>query len=483
MNNLTLNISTYKRGGNLSNQEKEAMIYKLANDLEKKNKQIILLKQDIISLKKSLSDYNLLKEQLQSYDDALKKKEEEKLEIIKKKDEQNSKLFKQISFLENTVEINSTNYEKNNMLYNQKITIFNHVQKENEILKEEKEALEKEKKLFLKTKEEDINRYQVRADLKYKKFKKKMDEDVQALNQQLINTNSDYISANHRLVILQNKELLAINENLQKRIEELEKKNDELKQKFFELENELNMQKLVSKDLSQKIKNNNIIRLTRNKSLINSTSYDNNLNNNLMNTFSLKMNHSQIFEKKISEYKKVIEEKKNENEKMILTNTHLRSKLNLYQTKYKGLFNFLEEALKNFCTDEEIINNNNFYVNIEKIKNCDFNSFSNQEKYALLILLMKYLLPLININFNSSSNIGKNLFKTNLNILNKKFDLKDNFLNDETLKNAFVDKKNKFYKYIYIPSRTKFSSSSIPVLKQMKTDYFDLFDKKNKILI
>lgn len=59
------------------------------------------------------------------------------------------------------------------MLYNQKITIFNHVQKENEILKEEKEALEKEKKLFLKTKEEDINRYQVRADLKYKKFKKK----------------------------------------------------------------------------------------------------------------------------------------------------------------------------------------------------------------------------------------------------------------------------------------------------------------------
>ena len=37
--------------------------------------------------------------------------------------------------------------------------------------------------------------------------------------------------------------------------------------------------------------------------------------------------------------------------------------------------------------------------------------------------LMKYLLPLITINFNSSSNIGKNLFKTNLNIVNKKFNL------------------------------------------------------------
>ena len=36
--------------------------------------------------------------------------------------------------------------------------------------------------------------------------------------------------------------------------------------------------------------------------------------------------------------------------------------------------------------------------------------------YALLVLLMKYLLPLVTINFNSTSNIGRDLFKTNLNI-------------------------------------------------------------------
>ena len=308
-----------------------------------------------------------------------------------------------------------------------------------------------------------------------------MDEDIQKLNQNLINANSDYISANHRLVILKNKQLLLVIETLEKRIEELEKKNEELKSKNFEYENDLNMQKKIGKDLTSKIKGNKIIRLTRNRSIINTTSYDNN-NNNLMDTFSFGFNRSQIFEKKISEYKKLYEEKKNEIEKMILINTYLKSKLNLYQTKYKGLFNFLEEALNNFNTDEEIINNNNFYINIDKIKNCDFNSFSRQEKKAILILLMKYLLPLININFNSSSNIGKNVFKTNLNILNKKFDLKDSFLNDETLKNAFVDKKNKLYKDICTPSRTKFSSS-VPVMKQIKTNYFDLFDKKNKILI
>ena len=53
-----------------------------------------------------------------------------------------------------------------------------------------------------------------------------------------------------------------------------------------------------------------------------------------------------------------------------------------------------------------------FYLKLDKIKNWDFNSFSSQEKYALLVLLMKYLLPLVNINFNSTSNIGKDLFKT-----------------------------------------------------------------------
>ena len=150
-NNLTLDVSTYKQRKNiLSNYEKDTMIYKLANDLEKKNKQIMVLNQSIISLRKTLLDYNQLKDQLKSYEEALKQKEEEKIEIIKLKDEQNSKLFNKISFLENTVEINGTNYEKNNILYSQKMSIFNHIQKENEIFKEEKEALEKEKQLIEK---------------------------------------------------------------------------------------------------------------------------------------------------------------------------------------------------------------------------------------------------------------------------------------------------------------------------------------------
>ena len=202
----------------------------------------------------------------------------------------------------------------------------------------------------------------------------------------------------------------------------------------------------------------------------------------ITNTYTIGLNRSQNLEKRISEYKKLIEEKKFENEKMLLTNTQLKSKLSLYQNKFNGLFNFFDESLNNFCNDEEIIKNNNFYIKLDKIKNCDFNSFTKQEKYALLVLLMKYLLPLITINFNSSSNIGKNLFKTNLNIVNKKFNLRETFLNDETLRNAFLDKKNKLYKDISNPRRTQFSSS-VPVLRKLNESSFNIFENKNKAII
>lgn len=499
MNNASLNLSTFRKLNHMSNGEKDNLIFKLSSDLEKYNKQIMKLAQRNSELKKSLVDYNQLKDEILKFEDALKKKDLEKLEIIKEKDDKNSKLFNKISFLENTVTINRINYEKNNISYQQKMTAFNHILHENQIYAEEKADFEKEKKIYEKKKDEEVKRYKVRASLKYEKFKKKMEEDLQTLNNNLVHANSEYISANHRLAILQNRYLYAVIDQLEKRIEELEKTNEELTRKIFETEHDLNMQKLLDKDLSKKIRENNkVIKLTRNRSMINSTSMDNNLSSDLKfktnnfntsgytgrntNTYTIGLNISHSLEKKISEYEKILEEKKYEKEKMILTNSHLKSKLSLYQNKFNGLFNFFEESLNNFCNDEEIIQNNNFYMNLDKIKNCDFNSFTKKEKYALLVLLMKYLLPLISINFNSSSNIGQDLFKTNLNIVNKKFNLGESFLNDETLRNAFLDKRNKVFNDISNPRRTQFSTS-VPVLKKLKHSNFSIFYKKNKAII
>ncbi len=484
----TLSSNTYRNLKSMDNYEKETLIYKLFYDLELLNKQVINLTQKNIEQNKLLKDYKELKVKVKKYEEELKLKDIEKFEIIKKKDDKNSELFKKINFLENTVSINRINYDKNNILYQQKMSAFKYIQKENQIYAEEKSKFEEEKKKYEQKKEEEIENIKVITDLKYERFKKKMDEDLIKFNENLVNENSEYIASSHRMTILQNKQLYFTIETLEKRIEELENKNFEYKNRIFVLEKDLEIEKKLSKDLSQKIENNKIIRLTRNKSDLMTTGIDNNTNNfNNSNSiyskiYSIDNKANKSIEKRLLYYKRLIEEKNNEKEKMILSNSHLKNKLSLYQNKFKGLFNFFEEAINNFCCDEEIIKNENFYLKLEKIRNCDFNDFSKSEKYALLVLLMKYLLPLIDINFNSSSNIGKNLFKTNLNIINNKFNLNETFLKDETLRNAFIDKKNKFFKDVINPQRTHFSSS-VPVLKKFKGNKFFYFEDKNKAII
>lgn len=491
----SLNINSIRKLKSLKRLDKEGMIYKLSNDIEKLNQEIFKLTQKNLEYKKLLLEYPILKKNIKELEDELKKKNTEKISIIKEKDDKNSELFNQIRNLENTMQMDKLNYDKNTILYQQKMSVFNHIRMENQVYAEEASKFEKEKKLYQEQKDNEIKRIQAHSILKYEKFKKQMDEDLEKICDNLIDINSEYIDSSHKLTILQNRQLMLRVEQLEKRLHELETLNQQLKRKIYENENDLKMHKLVEKNLTEKANNKRcIIRLTRNKSDYNKSE------NNLTSDFKIKSinfnkskgsgsistntvgTKSPSFERRILNYKKLIEEKNYENEKMILMNSHLKNKLNLYQNKFNGLFNFLEESLNNFCHDEEIIKNNNFYLKLDKIKNCDFNSFNSQEKYALLVLLMKYLLPLVTINFNSTSNIGRDMFKTNLNIVNRKFNMNETFLRDETLKNAFLDKKNKIFKDVLNPRRTQFSSS-VPVLKQFKDINFDLFEKKNKAII
>ena len=486
MLNQSINVSTFKKIKSITSQEKDSIIKKLASDIEDLNKKVLSLTEKNLGLNRLLLDYRSLEEKLNIYKGIVKKRDEEIVKIIKEKDDKNSKLFNKISSLENSLAKERNIYEKDGIIYRQKMQLNNVLLLENQAYADEKANFEKEKKLYEKKKDDEVNRYKVRQNLKFAKFKQKIEYDIETLNNNLISASSPYISATHRLVILQNKELYDVIEKLEKRIEDLEKINEELSQKILVLENDLNIQKLMGKDLTTKLIDNKPIKLTRNRSIINNFSSDTNLSsdnkfktnseysNLIPNTFTQGVNSSKFFEKKISNYKKIIDEKNFENEKMVLKNTHLRSKLNLYQNKFNGLFNFLKESLNNFCNDEEIKNNQNFYMNLDKLKNCDFDSFTKKEKYSLLVLLMKHLLPLIAINFNYSSNLGKELFKTNLNIINKKFNIKENYLNDEILRGAFFDKKNKLYKNILSPSRTKFSFS-VPVLKEIQRKHFDFF--------
>ena len=494
------NVISIKKLKSLKGLDKDSIIYKLSNDIENLNIKVFQLTQKNLEYKKLLKDYSTLKDKIKVLEDELKNTNKEKIKLIKEKDDKNSELFNKVNSLENKIVVNKLDYDKNTILYQQKMSVFNHIRMENQVYAEEAAKFEKEKELYKKQKDNEVEKYRVHSLLKYQKFKQKMFDDLEKINENLLDINSDYISLSHKLTILKNRQLILQIGELETAVKELETENKEMKRKIYEFGNDVNIHKLVEKNLTEKIGKKNIIKLTRNNSDFNRS--ENNLtfdfrlksyNLNNVNNFNKSngtgsistntiMTKNPSLEKRIINYKKIIEEKSYENEKLILINSHLKNQLDIYHKKYNGLFTFLEESLNNFCHDEEISTNRNYYLKLDKIRNFDFNDFTSQEKYALLVLLMKYLLPLITINFNSTSNIGKDLFKTNLNIVNRKFNLNETFLKDETLRNAFLDKKNRIFKDVLNPRRTQFSSS-VPVLKRFNDINLNFYDKKNKVLI
>ena len=300
------------------------------------------------------------------------------------------------------------------------------------------------------------------------------------------------MDVSNKLTLLQNNELILKIEYQSNKIEELEKNNKILKDKIFSLENELEIHKNVEIKLANKLKkhsmsqnlsletdNNNKSNFTNDISLkTNVKNSKNYINNKLMSFISTNKsslyNESAIFisgqEKKIINLEKNIKNKKDEIERLKNQLSESNLKILNYENKYSGLFNFFEECLNKFYEDEELKEYQNFFINLDLIKKCDFTLFSKEEQYSLLVLIMKYLLPIINLNFNATCNIGNNIFKTNLNVINKQFNQTNNFLNDEYLRRAFVGKSNRLKSNLNLRNLTSYYNNSIPIMKSEKTE-------------
>ena len=89
---------------------------------------------------------------------------------------------------------------------------------------------------------------------------------------------------------------------------------------------------------------------------------------------------------------------------------------------------------------------------------------------------MNYLLPLITFNFNSNCNLGKNVFKTKINIFDKNFNKTEKHLNDDILKKSFFGKNNKLQKDLFIKTNVLFDGT-IPVLRKKDISSYDTNNK------
>ena len=183
----------------------------------------------------------------------------------------------------------------------------------------------------------------------------------------------------------------------------------------------------------------------------NSNSVNNNLSNtnfnNKMNIFNNNTNTRMLsLEKKVLNLEKKLMNSKKEYNIIKDKKEYIEKILRNYEKKYSGLFKFFEDCLEQFFNDEELTNNQEIFVNIDAIRKCDFSNLNKEEKYSTLIILMKYLMPLMD----SSNVLKQNQNNNSANNVNLKFYLanKQHYVDDGDINSFNLHKKNKYGKML-----------------------------------
>ncbi len=474
------------------NLEKTINIQKL--EIKKLSNELLQLNKDKEDLKVFIRNNSALKEEVQYLKGELLNARNEQFEMIKKKDDEISKLTRQISTLEAKIQIDQSGYNKNIDIYSSKLNTLNILQKDNLAYQDEIATLKRDQEIYKAQKEEEMKLEKKNNFLKMQNFKLKMVNDLKKTNEDMKSFNYEFMGANNKLLQRKNQQLFVQIDKKNDIIKDLHKEIKILKDKIYQNEKDMDIHKLVEYNLAQKlIENGQSPSRQKNKKLktfINSTqtrfptlrknqsesdfsskptklNLNSNKNNFILRSNSIEeidsKNHTQKINvnlnKKISSYQKELKEKNIEIEREQLINVQLRNKLNIYKSKFKGLVDFLEENLQNFSKDEKIMAKTNFNTKTEKIKKCEFEEFSIEEKKELLNVLIKYLLPLANPDIDYSGNDSKTYFNTNLSITKLQKINNKNYLNDSVLKKAFVDKSSKYHKDI-LNGRTLIYTSS-----------------------
>lgn len=467
----TLYIDYYTNRRYCENLTKDGIINKQKKDLIKLATEVGILEKEVSDLKKKLAVSDHCERELIKANEKIEALSKEKDQILKDSREEKKKLENEVEEIKRNREYDLAKYRKNLSSYHQKIDYINHIEMENQVNKEEIQDLKAKNEQIKKDTEELIRNKEIKNQIKYSQLKKKMVENLQETKNNVTKLNLEYMDVSNKLTLLQNHQLIVQIEYQAQKIEELTKTKEFLQNKVFELERDIEIHKEVEINLADRVKalqdkspttsnNNTSPRALKLASIMKGgTLYKNESTNYIFN-----------LEKKIASLEKIIIQKKEEVERNKQIAGEYKQKVYFYEKRYHGLFYFFEDCLNNFFSDEDLEKNKDLYINIEQIKRCDFTVFSSEEKYALLVLMMKYLLPLVSLNLNASCNVGNNLFETNLNLINRKYNMTEKYLKDPALRRAFLGKNNKIKNQLAKSSTSSMFSNSIPVLRKTKSE-------------
>ena len=543
----SIRVKAYLSQQKVKNLNKDSMIKKLQKEISILSKEIFRLKADNADLRSRVSLIYSMEQNYKSAQETINEIRDQTNKIISNKDDEQKKLKSKIEQMELEKTLDELKNNRNNTLYNQKMSVVHHIEMENKVYRDEVNELKKKNEQLNKATKIKMESLEILNQIKFSQFKKKMIDNLKEAKNNVSKLNLEYMDLNGKIIILQNHQLLAELEFQKEQIDNLDKENLKLKKKIFDLEKEIAIHKNVEIKLAIKAKTNNInnnelnnhfvqdlnsndiimntnditllpvknnnFKSLNNKTLINKEKINDILNNNLVNENSNRdiktiTKSSTLYNKKFKidsgnnniytyfpsdrneiskidfkyiKYNKIIKKKNDEIERLNIALDHLKNKIDKYIGNNKSLFSFLEESINTFFKEcKEMVKEKNIKIDYEKIIKFDFESLNNEEKYSILILLMKFLLPLITFNYNIT-NLRDNIFKTNLNVniinRNLSYNSAEKYTKDSFFKNAFFGKKINNNLFNDINSIHNYGNGNlIPVLK--KTDFIN--DSKMK---
>ena len=478
----------------------ESTIKKLKLYIKKLSERLLEVTREREDLKIRLNNNAVISEEVLNLKDELQNVRKQREEIVLQKDKEISNLTRQISMLENKMQTDKSDFDKNIEIYSSKMNTVTYLQMDNQAYREEIEQIRKDKEEFFAKKEEELKKEKTSYNYKLTKFKEKMINTLKKTNDDLKSFNYEFMGANNRLLVEQKNQLFMILDEKNKIIKDLNNKIDKLRELLHDNQKDQEIHKLVEYNLAYKLLlkgqspskkakpsrqrnlfiNAQFMKNQSEKDIYNRTTNKNFINNkNLKNNINLPRSHSIeeieqfpktqqqnfIFSRQRTNFLKEIQEKNIEIEREKLINIQLRNKLNIYKSKFKGLVDFLEENLQNFSKDEKLMAKTNFNTKTEKLKKCEFDDFNPEEKKELLSTLIKYLMPLANPDMDLSTyDESKTYFNTNLSITRLKKVKNKNYLKDELLKKAFVNKANRYHQDIMTGKNLIFNSSKNDVV-------------------
>jgi hypothetical protein len=372
----------------------------LRESLEKKGDEIKELQE---RFKQTFRNEKTIKQISEELENA-RKDLERQIELMKFKEREFEAEFARITKSHDIEIVNLKNLLETN---SKKVENFNSLSALCENLKEQIKSLENDKEKLKIDYEEQSKSKEIKNEIKFSDLKRKMMDNIQETQKNVTQLNIEYMDVSTKLTLLQNHQLLIELEFQSQQIQELLKKKDMLEKKVFELNRDIEIHKEVEVSLAEKNRRlNNLLKKNGDKknSLIEEDTY-NNLSNLESHSRSLaNLNANRDFtlvnglEKKVMKLESALKKKGDELNKFKSNFEFLEEKLRSYERKYTGIFSLFDEGLRQLASDEIFMNNSDIYVNFDNIVNGDFQNFSNYEKYSLMVVLVKYIMPLINPN-------------------------------------------------------------------------------------